>query len=451
MTADTEATMQPSSRRPAALPALPRLLAGLSSHAAMSLDGHLAVHGDVAIERGRGARHLIDEIEQSGLRGHGGAGFPVARKMHAVADARGRASVVVNAAEGEPASMKDRTLLQMVPHLVLDGALLAAAAVGAREVVVCVCDSEPASFEAVGRAIDERHREGGGRTAGLTLVSVPPGYVTGQESALVSFLNGGAAKPTFTPPMPFQQGVRRRPTLINNAETLAHVALIARHGAHWFRELGTPAQPGSALVTVSGALAHAGVYEVEYGESLASLIQAGGGATAPLRAILLGGYAGAWVGAEQLDELILSEEHLAPYGTTLGAGIAVLLPDTACPVAETARVARWLAGESAGQCGPCVHGLGSLAETLETVLAGGVDAHRANERVSELARLTAGRGACAHPDGAVRFITSAVRTFAAELADHAQHGPCDACERPSLLPLPAHHEDPRLDPREPRR
>jgi NADH:ubiquinone oxidoreductase subunit F (NADH-binding) len=179
------------------------------------------------------------------------------------------------------------------------------------------------------------------------------------------------------------------------------------------------------------------VYEIEYGAPLHTLIAAGGGMTSSPRAALLGGYAGAWVGAEHLDRLTLSEEHLAPYGATLGAGIVFLLSEAACPVAETARVARWLSDEGAGQCGPCVNGLDALAATVEAVAAGSVAAAQGNQRIAHLARLVYGRGACAHPDGAVRFISSAARTFAAEFADHAQHGPCDACARPGELPLPA--------------
>ena len=227
--------------------------------------------------------------------------------------------VVVNAAEGEPASLKDRTLLEMLPHLVLDGGLLAAQAVGADEVIICVCDSAPASIEGIAAAIEERGRLPGAPTR-MHLAAVPSHYVAGQESALVNYLNGGPAKPTFTPPMPFEQGVRRRPTLINNAETLAHIALIARHGSQWFRQLGTPSQPGSALITLSGPVVHPGVYEIEHGASLASLIEAAGGATGRLRGALLGGYAGTWIGGELLRGLALSDEHLAPHGASLGAG-----------------------------------------------------------------------------------------------------------------------------------
>jgi len=410
----------------------------------MTLDQHLAVHGETPIAHGRGRRHtreqaatMIDEIERSGLLGHGGACFPAATKMRAVADAGRRAIVLVNAAEGEPASLKDRTLLEIVPHLVLDGGVLAARAVGADEVIVCVCESARTAVESVVQAIEERQRRhdaDGGRAPKLELVTAPSNYVAGQESALVSHVNGAPALPTFTPPMPFQQGVKRRPTLVNNAETLAHVALIARHGAPWFRQLGTPTQPGSALVTLSGPIAHPGVYEIEHGASLASLIDAAGGSTASVRAALVGGYAGTWIGTERLRGLALSNEHLAPHGATLGAGVVLLLSEHACPVAETARVARWLAGQSARQCGPCVHGLDALASTVEQIASGVAEA-RATQRIDQLAALVRRRGACGHPDGSANLILSAVDTFAQEFADHARHGPCEGCARPAELPL----------------
>jgi NADH:ubiquinone oxidoreductase subunit F (NADH-binding) len=424
-------------------PALPRLLAGIPSHGSLTLDEHLAVHGPLPeARRGRRRRareqgaSLITEIERAGLLGHGGAAFPTAIKMRAVAAARRRAIVVANAAEGEPASLKDRTLLEALPHLVLDGGVLAAEAVGADELIVCVCESAQEGIDSMAQAIAERGTALSRHGPRLRLRTVPGDYVAGQESALVSYLNGRPAKPTFTPPMLFEQGVRRRPTLMSNVETLAHVALIARHGAPWFRQLGTPGQPGSTLVTLSGPVAHPGVYEIEHGASLSSLIQAAGGTTARVRGALLGGYAGSWIGGGDLSGVALSDEHLAAHGASLGAGVVLLLSEQACPVAETAAVARWLAGQSTRQCGPCVHGLDALATTIEG-LAQGSDLGRSRERLERLASQVPGRGACAHPDGAVNLILSAVRTFDTELADHARHGPCDRCSLPVELPLPA--------------
>ena len=430
----SEAEPHAESRRPAGLP---RLLEAMPSNRAMSLAEHLAVHGPLqpTHRRSRAGQHpLIGQIEQAGLRGRGGAGFPTAVKMRAVASSRGRAVVVVNAAEGEPASAKDRTLTQTLPHLVLDGATLAAHALDANEIIVTVCESARASVQGIADAITERGAPGRGSPR-TRLTTVPAHYVAGQESALVNHLGGGPAIPTFTPPMPFQQGVARRPTLVNNAETFAHIALIARHGPDWFRELGTPSQPGSTLVTLSGPVAYPGVYEIEYGASLAALIHAAGGSTARVRAALLGGYGGSWVGEEHLRGLMLSDEHLASLGASLGAGVVLLLSENACPIAETTRIARWLAGQSTGQCGPCVHGLDALTTSLQEI-ASGVTGSQAAQRIARLSTLVRGRGACGHPDGAVRLILSAIETFGLEFADHARNGACEGCLSPGELPLP---------------
>jgi NADH:ubiquinone oxidoreductase subunit F (NADH-binding) len=403
----------------------------------MTLEEHLFTHGElppVGRRTRRGGAALIEQVEQAGLTGRGGASFPMGAKLRAVAARRGRPLVVVNATEGEPASLKDRTLIETLPHLVLDGAALAARALGAQEAIVCVCESAGMGIERMAGAIAERSRLGGGWPA-LTLSETPAGYVAGHESALVNHLNGGLPKPTFSPPLPFEQGVRRQPTLVNNAETFAHLALIARHGPRWFRELGMASQPGSALVTLSGPVAHPGVYEIEYGASLSSLLDAAGGLTARSRAVLFGGYSGTWVDGRALPGLVLSDEHLAPHYAAMGAGVIVLLSSDACPAAETARVTRWLARQSARQCGPCSHGLDALADTLGEVASGAADRSFAR-RTEQLVGLVQRRGACSHPDGTARFAMSALEVFAEELTDHAHNGACEACVRPAELPLP---------------
>jgi NADH:ubiquinone oxidoreductase subunit F (NADH-binding) len=430
----SETAAYPWSRGPAGLP---RLLEGMPSQGAMSLAEHLVVHGPLGLTHRRSSRaehSLIELIELAGLRGHGGAGFPTAVKMRAVASSKRRPVVVVNASEGEPASFKDRTLIRIVPHLVLDGATFAARALGSNEIIVGVCESARASVQSITDAIAERGAPGRGSPR-TRLMIVPAHYLAGQESALVNHLGGGPAIPTFTPPMPFQQGVARRPTLVSNAETFAHVALIARHGPDWFRELGVSSQPGSTLVTLSGPVAYPGVYEIQYGASLVSLIHAAGGSVARARALLLGGYGGSWVGEEHLRDLVLSDEHLAVHGASLGAGVVLLLPEDACPVAETMRMSGWLAGQSAGQCGPCVHGLRALSTSLQEIVSGVADS-QATQRIERLAALVRGRGACGHPDGAVKLILSALEAFGPEFADHARHGPCAGCLSPGKLPLP---------------
>jgi NADH:ubiquinone oxidoreductase subunit F (NADH-binding) len=217
---------------------------------------------------------------------------------------------------------------------------------------------------------------------------------------------------------------------------LAHLAVIARHGAGWFRELGTEHDPGSALVTVSGAVAAPGVYEIEHGMPLSELLEVAQ-LSDRLGAVLVGGYFGTWLSGELVPEVRLSGEHLSEYGAALGAGVIVALGAEACPVAETTRIADWFAAESAGQCGPCVNGLDAIAATVHQ-LATGAASRTAWSDLERWVRDMHRRGACQHPDGAVRFITSALRVFALELRDHARRGPCERCAGPSVLPAPIH-------------
>ncbi len=416
---------------------LPRLLAGLHSDRPIGLDEHLDRLDPLPpADSGEARARVLEAIEQSGLRGRGGGGFPLAAKVRAVAAGRGPWVVVANGAEGEPASNKDDVLMAGAPHLVLDGAVLAARVVGADEVIVCVKRSAEAALEAIFGALQER-RQAGSDDVEIAVAEVSSRYLAGEESALVNHLSGGPAKPTFVPPRPFEQGVGGRPTLIQNVETLAHLALIVRYGAAWFRELGTSDDPGSVLITVSGSVATPGVYEIAAGTELGHLIRAAGGPTGPLQAMLVGGYAGSWFGVEAALKLELGHSALRAAGGTLGPGVVFALPEGACGLSETARVAAYLAEESSEQCGPCVHGLAAIANALAEISAGQAPpgTHKWVARWSEDID---GRGACHHPDGVVRLVTSCLEVFAEEIERHEQSRPCHP--RPtlaSLLPLPS--------------
>jgi NADH:ubiquinone oxidoreductase subunit F (NADH-binding) len=244
-------------------------------------------------------------------------------------------------------------------------------------------------------------------------------------------LNGGQPLPTFVPPRPYQRGYRGRPTLVQNPETLAQVALVARFGEHWYRELGTSADPGSALVTISGAVSAPGVYELAFGTPLTALLDAAGGETEPLRAFLVGGYFGTWVEASPALELRLAREDLRSVGCSLGAGVLIALGESSCGLHESARVIDYLARQSAGQCGPCTYGLRAIADSV-AAMASGVAHPRERERVERWASEVRGRGACHHPDGATRFILSALQVFGPEVADH-RHERCHA--PPAGLPV----------------
>jgi NADH:ubiquinone oxidoreductase subunit F (NADH-binding) len=408
----------------------PRLLDGiLDGDGPASLREHLAVYGDPRVLDGH---DVLAAVGASGLQGRGGAGFPAGTKLRAVASRRGRPVVVANGVEGEPVSGKDKVLLRYLPHLVLDGAAAAAAAVGAREAIVAVADNARAERAAVDGAIAERSRAGFDGRVSYRVAAVPDTFVAGEETALVQFLNRRLAKPTFTPPRPYERGVGGAPTAIHNVETLAHLALIARYGAAWFRSIGTTDDPGSALVTLSGAVAEPGVYEVELGTSLERLLAQAGGAAAPVQAFLVGGYFGTWA-APTVAEAPLSHEGLRPFGARLGARAIVALPAGACGVVETARVVRYLAASSARQCGPCVHGLAAISAAFEELAS--CDGGARRQPLARWIREVRGRGACRHPDGAAAFAASALEIFADEVELHL-HGRCSGRGLP-VLPVPA--------------
>jgi NADH:ubiquinone oxidoreductase subunit F (NADH-binding) len=266
----------------------------------------------------------------------------------------------------------------------------------------------------------------------ISVSAVPSGYLSGQEVALINALDGKPVKPTTTPPYPFERGLDGSPTLVSNSETLAQLALVARHGAEWFRTIGTPSDPGTRLITVGGAVNYPGVVEVAGGTTIKQLIGASGGLTGPIQGVLLGGYAGTWLPADALD-LRIDAHALLERGLRLGSGIVVLVPERACVVAEVASVARYLQEHSAHQCGPCINGLQAIAGALED-LCGHGDRRRAYARIERWCELVTGRGACSLPDGAASFVSSALRTFRPEFEDHARHGACDACVGPRLLP-----------------
>jgi NADH:ubiquinone oxidoreductase subunit F (NADH-binding) len=423
-----------SSRRHPAPPAgLPRLI---PTPLATDLASHLTRFGPLQPRRDLHA--LVAQIGDAGLRGRGGAGFPTATKLAAVARSAGRRSllgrrtpvVVANGTEGEPASVKDVTLLSYAPHLVLDGMAVAAAALGADEAVLCVDRHHAGLLSSLAHAVAER---AGLDPVPIRLAAAPSRYITGEESAMVHWLNGGDARPTSVPPRPFERGVADRPTLVDNVETLAQLALIARFGAAWWRSVGVADDPGSFLVTITDGRRAPSVFEVASGRRLSTLLQhAGVDTTAP---VLVGGYFGSWLSPAQAAAVSLTRADLARFGASLGCGVIAVLPDTVCPVREVARVARWLGTQTAGQCGPCVHGLPAIASTVEALGRGNVG-HRADAELQRLMALVSGRGGCKMPDGAVRFVASAVEVFREHIDDH-RHGACRRLDVRPVLPVPA--------------
>lgn len=395
MTAATRGTVAPPG---------PRLL---PAEDARLFRDHVARHGELPR---LSPERLLGQVGAAGLTGRGGAGFPVARKLATAIAATGTV-VVANAAEGEPASAKDRVLLETSPQLVLDGLELAARATGAERAVLYA--HEGPALVAAERAV--ANRAIASDTIGIEVVGAPAKFLAGEESALANRVGGGPALPRT--PAVWANGVRGRPTLVQNAETLAHLALVARYGGAWFASMGDPQAPGSMLFSVSTADVGAiRVVEAPTGTPYARVLEAAGVDATP-QALLVGGYHGAWLPPSALVGPS-TRTALRPYGASPGAGVAVVLPAGACPLAHAARVVAYLAAQTAGQCGPCVNGLPAIAAAFGRLVAGDPTAAAA---VHRYAGLVVGRGGCHHPDGTALFVRSTLTAFADDVAAHARN------------------------------
>jgi len=288
--------------------------------------------------------------------------------------------------------------------------------------------------QALETALTERAAERVDRVR-VRILSAPSRFLAGEESALVNRVSGGESLPLFTPPRVFERGVDGRPTLVQNVETLAHLALVARYGAPWFRGLGTAEEPGTMLLTVHDTVGTHRVVEAALGTPVAEVLDDSG---PPAQAVLVGGYHGAWLPAREAMRRRLLNADLTPLGAALGAGVLAALPADRCGVVESARVMRYLALESAGQCGPCLNGLPRIASAM-TELAQPrqptAERHGLRGHITRWSGLVQGRGACHHPDGSMRFVHSALRVFSDEYDSHAA-GYCTAGSHHRFLPVP---------------
>lgn len=347
------------------------------------------------------AAALLDALDDAALTGRGGGHFPTARKLRAARQA-GPGLVVANGAEGEPLSRKDTALLELRPHLVLDGLACVAEIVGARSAAVWLHESAYPARVAVARALAERtvHEE----EPAIRIAVGPDHYLTGESSAVLRGVSGAPALPSF----------RRTPGsggLVHNVETLARIGMLAR---------GEPAGE-SVLVSASGA---GSIVVLELpGQCLMSDAVAAGTGGAPTQAVLVGGWGGNWIPWSEAGRIPLAESSLRAQGLSLGAGILHALPTDRCGIALAASIASSLAAASARQCGPCVFGLAAIASSLALLARGGRRSRRELGRLSRFLELVQGRGACHHPDGAARMVVSAMRVFADDVEAHL-HGRC---------------------------
>ncbi|HTV99790.1 MAG TPA: NADH-ubiquinone oxidoreductase-F iron-sulfur binding region domain-containing protein, partial [Streptosporangiaceae bacterium] len=413
-----------------------RMTAGLDRVDRIDLTTHYQVFGSLPRLT---ADQLIGMAEQVSLRGRGGAAFPVARKVKSVLETarrrRRKSVVLVNGTEGEPGSAKDKMLMLRSPYLVLGGALVAARALQASEILIGVTRPDVArSLSSAAMAEPDLRRL-------VRVVQVPDRFVSGEGGALVNAMNGKAALPPGRKVLPSDYGVDDLPTMLSNAETYAQIAVLAMLGPEGYASTGTPDEPGTYLLTVGGSVERQAVVEVPAGLLLGEVLDLC--QAAPWEGVLVGGYHGMWLPTETAYNVPVSRAGLTAAGGSLGAGIVLPLGEGTCPLGEVARVVGYLANQSSGQCGPCKLGLPSIARAL-TALAdgsGGVDALDTARRGAAAVK---GRGACAHPDGVFRFVLSAIDVFGDDLAAHLFRGTCGR-RTTGILPLPTpEHGDARL-------
>jgi NADH:ubiquinone oxidoreductase subunit F (NADH-binding)/ferredoxin len=405
-----------------------RMTAGLDRMTRLDLEAHNEIFGPVPR---MSADDIVAMCQQVDLRGQGGAGFPFGRKLQAVMDAsrkrREPPIVVVNCTEGEPGSFKDKMLMIRSPYLILSGAALIAEAIDAEEIIIGVTSNELAN-----QSIEEAIAAEPGLRKMVRVVQAPERFISGESGALVRGINGKKHVPPGRKQLAAEKGVDDLPTLLSNASTFAQVSVLALLGPARYASVGVPEEPGTVLLSVSGSARWPAVVECPTGVPLGAALDicqapAGDG-------VLIGGYHGMWLDAEAAYQVPVGREGLAAAGGAFGSGIVLPLGDGTCPLGEVARIASYLAGESAGQCGPCKLGLPNLARAMQSIVdgSGGVEALDVVRRAAATANK---RGACSHPDGTVRFVLSALEVFTEDLAAHVFHG---SCGRPvqGILPLP---------------
>lgn len=410
----------------------------------------------IAAARAAGGDGVLRAVESSGLRGRGGGGFPTGRKWQAVVENRSpnlTPTVVVNAAEGEPGSFKDRALLQLNPYQVLEGMVVAAATVGATSLVVAMKGTFTEEIARVRAALEELREAGWTEGFDVALVEGPSEYLYGEETALLEVVGGRAPFPRIAPP--FRHGISLEgdfsettagrvmasesdqtsapPALVNNVETFAHVTGIVANGPDWFRELGTEDSPGTIVCTVSGKVRRHGVAEFPMGTPLAEIIETVGGGPEEGRELVaaLSGVANPLLPAA-LFGTPATYEDMQAAGAGLGAAGFIVFDDSTDFAAVAAGVSRFLAVESCGQCTPCKQDGRALADLTDRLRRSEADAPELTA-VADHVRTVSDEARCFLATQHQRVLTSILELFGDQVAAHTAGAP--AAEQDPIIPI----------------
>lgn len=374
---------------------------------------------------------LVEAVKQSGIRGRGGAGFPAGMKWGFIPRTPGLKYVVCNGDEGEPGTFKDREIIERIPHLLLEGVLLAAYAVGAEKSVIYLRYEFTKGYRQLKRALEEIQAKGfvgknilgSGFDHELVLFRGAGAYICGEETAMLESIEGNRPNPRSKPPFPAIAGLFGTPTLINNVETLCNIPAIALKGAEWFKSIGVEGSRGTKIFSLSGHVKRPGNYELPLGTPLRTLIEEYGQGVPggrKVKAVLPGGSSSAYLTQAHLD-IPLDFNTLAKAGTMLGSGAVIVLDETTCMVEATERLAQFYRHESCGKCTPCREGLDWITKIYQKMRRG--EATRQDiDLINNVAGFISGKALCALADGAINPILSSIQYFREEYEAHIQNG-----------------------------
>jgi NADH-quinone oxidoreductase subunit F len=366
-------------------------------------------------------------VASAGLRGRGGAWFPLDRKWQVALENPGPRVVIANGAEDEPGSLKDRHLMARGPHLVLDGALLSAAALQADTVRLYINEHAPAALQAMQGALAEATAAGLTHGVDISIVRAPATYVAGEDSAATEFLQTGTAQPRTKPPYPAAAGLDGRPTVVSNVETLAHLALVGRDGPTVYRSFGTESCPGTMLITIPDECVAPGVYEVVIGAFLDAVIATHGKGfiAGSARGVQVGGPASGW-----LTDLhvALDPESTAAAGSTLGCGALRVLAKGHCAVDAVVSTSEFFNREQCGKCPPCRMATQFIHRATLAVLDGKGQVAQLDTAPTLITQIRPAV-ACALPSFPLAPLTTARAAFADDFATHLAGGECGLVHR----------------------
>ncbi len=376
---------------------------------------------------------LIDTVKESKLRGRGGAGFPTGMKWSFVPkDTKKTPLLCCNADEGEPGTFKDRALMEKDPHMMLEGIVIAAYAIGAKICYIYIRGEYELSINRVENAIKEAYAKGYlgsdilGSGFGLD-VYIHRGagaYICGEETALLESIEGRRAQPKLKPPFPAVEGLYGCPTVINNVETFACLPHIIERGPDWFKNIGPKESPGPKLYCLSGQVKRPGLYELPMGISIRELVEnyGGGSCSGKIKAVIPGGVSAPMFPENQLD-IGLDFNSLAAAGSMLGSAGVIVLDDTTCIVQVITRITEFFNHESCGKCTPCREGLDWSAKILLRIEAG-EGKHEDLERLDSLCNTIFGNSFCALGVGASWALQATLKHFRDEFVQHIEEGKC---------------------------